>query len=269
MTPFRFGPAARSLYGVYHAAVPPRTGADAVLICNPLGQEAVRFHRMQRVLADRLSSRGIAVLRFDYHGCGESAGEDEDADLAGWCDDLLLAHQELLRRSRAGRVSWLGVRLGASAAALASARAELAPHRLLMWDPVLDGAAYLDGLAAAHERSLAEAGVAATKAAAAFDGEVLGFGIGDAMIEQIRSLQPQSLDVARAAQSQLLGDSQPGPQSALGALAERWRARGLPTRVVPIAQRFDWSSEEAMNTALVPAPVLDLLAAELEDGVHA
>ncbi|MFT3954889.1 MAG: alpha/beta hydrolase [Piscinibacter sp.] len=267
MTPFRFGPAARQLYGVYHAAMPPRTGGDAVLICNPLGQEAVRFHRMQRVLADRLSSRGIAVLRFDYHGCGESSGEDEDADLAGWCDDLLLAHQELLRRSRAARISWLGVRLGASAAALASARAEPAPHRLLLWDPVLDGPACLAELAAAQARSLAEAsGRASAATAAAIGGEALGFGIGAAMVEQIRALQPQRLDVARAGHAQLLGRA---GDDALDTLAGRWRERGLPTRVVPIGQRFDWSSEEAMNTALVPAEVLDLLAAELEDGVHA
>lgn len=267
MTPFRFGPAARQLYGVFHAATPPRPGGDAVLICNPLGQEAVRFHRMQRVLADRLSGRGIAVLRFDYHGCGESAGEDEDADLAGWCDDLLLAHQELLRRSRAARISWLGVRLGASAAALASARADTAPHRLILWDPVLDGPACLADLAAAQSRSLAEAGARLPATATTTIGnELLGFGVGAAMLEQIHALQPQRLDVARAAQVQLLGRT---GDTALAALAERWSARGMPTRFVPIAQRFDWSSEEAMNTALVPAPVLDLLAAELEDGVHA
>lgn len=267
MTPFRFGPAARQLYGVYHAAVPPRSGGDAVLICNPLGQEAVRFHRMQRVLADRLCSRGIAVLRFDYYGCGESAGDDEDADFAGWCDDLLLAHRELLRRSRAARISWLGVRLGASAAALASARAEPTPHRLVLWDPVLDGPACLAQLATAQARSLAEAsGRASATAAAAIGGEVLGFGIGEAMVEQIGALRAGMLDVARAAQVQLLAS----PQDAdLGALADRWRAAGLSTSFVPIEQRFDWSSEEAMNTALVPAAVLDLLAARLEDGVDA
>ena len=37
MIPFRFGPAVRQFYGVYHAAVPPRFGGDAVLICNPFG----------------------------------------------------------------------------------------------------------------------------------------------------------------------------------------------------------------------------------------
>ena len=265
MIPFRFGPAARQLYGVYHAAVPPRSGGDAVLICNPLGQEAVRFHRMQRVLADRLCSRGMAVLRFDYHGCGESAGDDEDADLNGWCDDLLLAHRELQRRSRAARISWLGVRLGASAAALASARAEPAVHRLLLWDPVLDGARFLADLAEAQARALAESsGRASRDTATAIGREALGFGIGDAMIQQIRALQPQGLEVARADRAQLLG----APDAGLAALAERWEQRGLPTRVVPIEQRFDWSSEEAMNTALVPAAVLDLLTAHLEPDAH-
>ena len=63
----------RQLAALYH----PPTSADrgrAVLILNPLGQEAVRAHRLLRVLADRLARLGVHVLRFDFHGCGDSAG---------------------------------------------------------------------------------------------------------------------------------------------------------------------------------------------------
>lgn len=262
MTPFRFGPAARQLYGVFHAATPSRAGGDAVLICNPLGQEAVRFHRMQRVLAERLGNRGIAVLRFDCFGSGESAGQDEEADLAGWCDDLLLAHQELQRRSRAARVSWLGVRLGARAAAMASSRAESPPARLLLWDPVLDGRAYLAELATAHARAIAEMGHRPAPASAPpIADEALGFAIGAPMLAQIGALRADTFGPPRTAHAALLGEPQ---HAGLTELAGRWAAAGLPTTTVAVEHRFEWTSEEAMNTALVPAPVLELLAARLE-----
>ena len=51
----------RQLAALYH----PPTSADrgrAVLILNPLGQEAVRAHRLLRVLADRWAGRLRHVL---------------------------------------------------------------------------------------------------------------------------------------------------------------------------------------------------------------
>ena len=261
MTPFRFGPAARQLYAVYHAPSPPRAGGIGVLVCAPLGQESVRFHRLQRVLADRLCECGVAVLRFDYVGSGESDGDDEQADLLSWQADLLLAHDELRRRSRVARVAWLGARLGATAAVAASRGTASPPARLVLWDPVLDGPAYLAELAGAHARTLAEMQHRSSAGATAeITDEVLGFGLGAAMRAQIAALHPNSAAPPAAARTMLLG----GPADhALSALASRWSALGSPASALTLQQSFDWTSEEAMNTALVPAPVLDLLAAQL------
>ena len=99
MTPMLFGPASRQLFGLYHA--PERESKLAVLICMPLGQEAVRAHRLFRVLSDRLARAGVAVLRFDYHGSGDSPGEDTDGELEGWRRDICTAHEELRRRTGA------------------------------------------------------------------------------------------------------------------------------------------------------------------------
>lgn len=261
MTPFRFGPAARQLYGVYHAPTPARFGGAAVLVCAPLGQEGVRFHRLQRVLADRLSGGGVAVLRFDYFGSGESGGNDDEADLASWQDDILLAHDELRRRSRAAQIAWLGARLGATAALCAIRRAEPGTERLVLWDPVLDGRGYLDELAAAHARALAEMQHRRAPATAPpIQGEVLGFGIGDAMLTQIAALRPEDASLPSARRTTLIGG--PG-DAALAALAGRGARDGAVAQLHTLTQGFDWTSEEAMNTALVPAPVLELLAAQL------
>ena len=77
----------------------------SVLLCNPLGQESVRLHRFYRVLAERLSRLGIAVLRFGLLRDGESAGEEVEGRLARWCDDVLEAHRELIRLSGAKKIS--------------------------------------------------------------------------------------------------------------------------------------------------------------------
>ena len=44
----------------------------------------VRAHRLLRVLAERLARNGIAVMRFGPYGAGDSLGNDEQLDLAGW-----------------------------------------------------------------------------------------------------------------------------------------------------------------------------------------
>ena len=62
----------------YHA--PEVRSGQGVVICPPLGHEYISAYRSLRELADRLAAAGVAVLRFDYHGTGDSAGEDDDPD---------------------------------------------------------------------------------------------------------------------------------------------------------------------------------------------
>ena len=141
MIPIHFGRPDRTLFGIYHEATEP--APTAVLLCPPFGQEAIRAHRLYRVLAERLARAGIAALRFDYYGTGDSLGDDLDGDLTGWQDDVLSAHRELVRRCQAKAVVWMGLRLGASLAALAARQAPAELARLVLCTPVVDGRAYL------------------------------------------------------------------------------------------------------------------------------
>ncbi len=88
MQPLRFGSAGRQLAGVFHAATASRTPPASLLICNPLGQEAIRVHRLLRLLAESLARKGIATLRFDYFGSGDSDGDDAEATLDDWIASL-------------------------------------------------------------------------------------------------------------------------------------------------------------------------------------
>lgn len=138
--PTYFG-AAGTLFGWRHDApdAPPR---DLVaVLCPPFGPEYTRMHRMLRHLADRLARRGVPALRFDYHGTGDSGGTEADADLfERWRRSVVEAAHEARRWSGRTRVCLVGVRLGASLAALAAEEAGI--DALALWSPVTRGRAY-------------------------------------------------------------------------------------------------------------------------------
>ena len=81
MKPIFFGDSKRKLYGVYA----PPTGASrrshAVLLCYPGLQEYGTSHWSFRRLSAMLAREGHHVLRFDYFGTGDSAGNVEDVTL--------------------------------------------------------------------------------------------------------------------------------------------------------------------------------------------
>ena len=140
MTAFHFGASERPLFGYYHA--PGGPGSGAVVICPPGAGEHQYAHRALRVLAQRLAERGRHVLRFDYSGTGDSWGEGTDADPAAWIADAGEAVQELRAMSGARRVDLVGLRFGGTVAArTAAGRPDVG--RVVLWDPVLDGEAWL------------------------------------------------------------------------------------------------------------------------------
>ena len=266
----------------------PAAPRRAALILNPFGQEAVRTHRLLRVAADRLARQGIDVLRFDYYGSGDSPGTDLQADLRGWVADTLAAHQMLAEFSGAEQITWLGIRLGASVALLAAGDDALAasrpPARLVLWNPVLDGKAHLQALAADHRRALQTTYSVPREPARlirAFDTqwpptELLGMAVAPAMAAQIEALSGEALAVAVPRIELLTQEAGRCQASAASAAADprhesAWRqaciARGVSFGEQRITSEFDWTSEEALNTALVPADainaVLNAVTAEI------
>lgn len=257
MTPIRFGATGRQLYGVLHLAHPQRQTSHSVLLCNPLGQEAVRLHRLYRVLADQLSLQGAHVLRFDYFGTGESGGDDEEGELEGWLRDVALADQELRQRVSSSQTTWVGARLGATLAALTAARCPRPPDRLLLWEPILDGRAYLQELAHADAYALQGLLNPPTPVVRAVpEREVMGFGIAAALMNQMLALDTTVLSATRAQQVHVVHHPQALTAHVLKQAASQCRA---PCQLVALQHAFDWTSEEALNTALVPAEALKML----------
>jgi alpha-beta hydrolase superfamily lysophospholipase len=182
--PFYFGPQ-RALFGLYHASA--ASARKAVLLCPPLGQDQIRCHRLYRQLAHALVAEGIAVLRFDYYGTGDSAGDSAEVDWERCIADTAVAADELRIRAGVDRVFAFGARLGGSMALASVAQARFAG--VVAWDPVLDGQAYVAQLDAMQSALCADGQrFMVTRKPADVAAQWLGFAVGDSLRQQIASL---------------------------------------------------------------------------------
>jgi predicted alpha/beta hydrolase len=109
------------------------------VICPPIGPEYTRSHRTLRHLADRLARAGIPALRFDYEGTGDSMGDHSaPGRIEAWRRSIAAAVAEARAATGCESACLIGVRLGATLAALESTGADL----LVLWNPVVKGRAY-------------------------------------------------------------------------------------------------------------------------------
>jgi dienelactone hydrolase len=170
-TPFYFASHGQSLFAWLHRREQARGADHGVIICPPVGHEQVHAHRSLRHLADALAAASFTVLRFDFHGTGDSAGCDEDPDrVATWLANIRDAQTWLKQQLGCTRISLIGLRLGA---ALATAAAGSAPvDGLLLWAPVVKGRAYVREMKAI---SLTTAGNSPSPAATKGGIEAAGF----------------------------------------------------------------------------------------------
>jgi alpha-beta hydrolase superfamily lysophospholipase len=144
---FYLGEGDRAFFAWEHRAPGAGPATLAAVICGPVGHEYTRAHRTLRHLADRLALAGVPAIRFDYHGIGDSPGTDLDADrLERWQQDIRAASDHAQALTGCGRVCLIGVRLGATLAALASATRPV--ERMVLWNPCVKGRRYVRELQA-------------------------------------------------------------------------------------------------------------------------
>ena len=110
-----------------------------VLFCPPIGDECRKTARLWRDLAVRLQEHGVASLRVDLPGTGNSAGEPSDPDLVGNWRAAIRACAEWAKRRHGGRVILFGYRFGALLAL--DAATEVSVERLVLLDPPASGSA--------------------------------------------------------------------------------------------------------------------------------
>ncbi|HEX4337014.1 MAG TPA: hypothetical protein VH062_13945 [Polyangiaceae bacterium] len=149
MNPSFFGSSDAPLFGMYHPPAGGRPRDEGVLLCYPAPQEYMRTHWAFRKLATMLTRKGFHVFRFDYFGTGDSAGASDEGSLATWRANVATAASELRDLASVTKISAVGFRLGAAIAATAR---DVTFNSLVLWEPVIKGAAYIDQLENLQER---------------------------------------------------------------------------------------------------------------------
>lgn len=120
-----------------HAPDAARSAAG-VVICPPIGQENIVAYRTLRLLAERASANGIAAIRFDYPGFGDSTAAPTPGSLVAGS----IAAANALRSTGVTRIVYLGLASGALVAA-AAAGADPDASGLVLWDPPQSGRRWL------------------------------------------------------------------------------------------------------------------------------
>lgn len=186
--PFFFGASEKQLFGCHHAPQTRSTRDCGVLLCYPTGQEYIRSHRSYMQLASRLSTIGFHVLRFDFYGCGDSAGDFEQGQVLRWLTDISTAIGEIRARGHLSKVCLVGLRLGGTLAMMAAAgRGDV--DSLVLWDPVVNGRAYVEELSALHREMLRYSYVEPRRDLEGDNQtEILGFPFTDSMMKDIEGI---------------------------------------------------------------------------------
>ena len=139
--PLWFGPEERPLFGWLHLPA-DRVVRGGVVLCQPLGIEAICVYYSYRLLAQELAGRGLAVLRFDYDGTGDSAGHETDPDRVDEWLSSVEAATDVLVGTGVTRLGLVGLRMGGLFAAYEAARRG-GVDALVLWDPCLSGSSFL------------------------------------------------------------------------------------------------------------------------------
>jgi len=175
--PIFFGPNERSCAGWLHRTA--KASRSGVVICSPLGYEAICAHRSVRRFAEAFAEAGAPTLRFDYDGTGDSAGDDTDAGrLLAWERSTQAAVRALRELCGVERVWLVGIRLGALIATLAATN-DPTIAGLIAIAPVVTGRTYLRELVARQMTLELEAPPPSKGLSAPREGdqEALGFAI--------------------------------------------------------------------------------------------
>lgn len=230
------------------------------LFLSPFGQEAIRTAPMYRSLADRLARSGCAVLRFDYHGTGDSAGEIGDQSLEDLVGDACYAIELLRSSSGTIRLTLFGVGLGATIATLATTKVPTSVATLLLWEPVIDGPQYLAALVSSHRREVArgfdltweEVRSKFNEPEPTAPGNVVGFDVGEKLAAQIENTTTLPLlELAnRGIRTVIASREEAATRTIESHALVQW---------ISIETSTDWMTNEALGSALVPTQLIALV----------
>jgi pimeloyl-ACP methyl ester carboxylesterase len=225
--------------------------------------EQIWFADLEVATARALAASGQPVVRFHGQGYGDSEGDAADIRVATHLQDALDAVGVLREHTGVHEVGLLGARFGAAVALLIGC--EIGAARVALWDPVVDGPAYVRSLArTAAITMLTTAGRAREAAMEALDEQdeldVSGGSLSKTLLEDVAAFAPMDgVTAGHVPERTLLVQvsRQAEPRRATIQIADSLRAHGCLVDVEVVAdpgsrtwgnQRY-WSTEHSRMKA--------------------
>ncbi len=252
LEPFYFGPRHEELFGVYHPAKDPLS-RKAVLLCGPVFAEYSRTYAALRKAAERWVGRGLHALRFDYFGTGDSAGTWQEGGPTRWLKDIKSAAAELKEISGADRIMLAGVRFGGTLASNAVSDTS-GCDELALWDPVLDGAQYLQQLQKTHRELIDEHRNLSRTERQIASHELAGFSEAAWITDELAQVCLQASDIGLervhyvVSSGDFLSDRH----------VQDWKSAGVSVRETLVPFDCNWSTFE--EQAMTPHDILEAWA---------
>lgn len=150
----------QKIFGVFHRPiVPENQKCPVVLMCHGLGGHKVGRYRMYVILSEQLSKRGIASLRIDFRGSGDSEGDFSEMTLSGEVSDALKGVDYLLHTPHLGidtsRMGIFGRSVGGTVAMMTAEKARKFKS-IAIWAALFDGHQWLDKWNMLHSGELSD-----------------------------------------------------------------------------------------------------------------
>ncbi len=268
--PFWFDGGGTRLFGVYHPATTDEPPRAALVFVHPLFEEKKSAHRILVDTARTLAAAGVAVLRFDLAGCGDSEGALDAQSPSVWQDNICAAARYLAQRLPDTPLGVLGVRMGGTLA-LSAAIAIPAIKILALWEPVPDGAAWLrERLRQRLVREMLASGRAGDGTAAATGAEqqsldVDGFRLSPRLAQDIETINVSSPDAVNFNGSVLILKigSASRPAAAVEALCTRLNTNNAAAEIRHVRAPPFWNRLEPQPCPEAAATTLDWLTSVL------
>ena len=124
------------LYGMLH--MPKQDLRGGVVFLHGFGGHRSEVGRLFTRCSRQLADQGIASLRFDFVGSGDSEGEYDQVSILSEVQDAGMAHQFFKANTRleTGSIGLVGYSLGGAVASLLTERVEVGS--IVLWAPVSD-----------------------------------------------------------------------------------------------------------------------------------
>ncbi|MDR3623885.1 MAG: alpha/beta hydrolase [Chlamydiales bacterium] len=124
------------LFAILHMPI-IKEKVPAVMICHGFGGNKIGSNRLFVLLAEALSSSGIATLRLDLRGAGDSEGDFKETTIFGLLSDIVTGLHFLGSHEKVhpNRIGTLGVSLGGMLSIMAAKQFNTIAS-LALWAPV-------------------------------------------------------------------------------------------------------------------------------------